>query len=139
MLDMPDVGSAITSRSSRRGVRVDLWAPQLGGRFEAREPIAVQSVFQARPPDRDAIDNDIEIVGNAEHVLVYAPPIGAEGIRWRDFQDWWNAIRRLDSDEQAKTQPYRRLRQSLPANSPPQQRSAGVAATQAPARRWRTP
>ncbi|MFJ5668494.1 hypothetical protein ACIQAR_22660 [Micromonospora chalcea] len=70
----------------------------------------------------DAIDNDIEIVSNAEQVLVYDQPIGAEGIRWRDLQDWWKATRRLDSDEEAKTQLYRRLRQSLPANSPPQQR-----------------
>lgn len=70
----------------------------------------------------DAIDNDIEIVGNAEHVLVYDRPITADGIRWRDLQAWWKATRRLDTDEQAKTQLYRRLRQSLPANSPPQQR-----------------
>ncbi len=69
----------------------------------------------------DAIDNDIEIVSNANDVLVYDRPIGADGIRWRDLQDWWKATRRLDSDQQAKTDLYRRLRQSLPADSPPQQ------------------
>jgi hypothetical protein len=70
----------------------------------------------------DAINNEIEIVSNVDKVLVYDRPIGAEGIRWRDLQEWWKATRRLGSDEEAKTQLYRRLRQSLPANSPPQQR-----------------
>jgi hypothetical protein len=70
---------------------------------------------------RDAIDNDVEIVSNAEHVLVYDRPITADGIRWRDLQAWWKASYRLDSDEQAKTMLYQRLRQSLPASSPPQQ------------------
>jgi hypothetical protein len=69
----------------------------------------------------DAIDNDIEIVSNAEHVLVYDRPITAEGIRWRDLQAWWKATRQLSSDEQAKKQLYRRLKQSLPVNSRPQQ------------------
>lgn len=69
----------------------------------------------------DAIDNDIEIVGNADDVLVYDRPISVGGIRWRDLQEWWKATHRLDSDRQAKTELYRRLRQSLPADSPPQQ------------------
>ncbi|XVU23012.1 hypothetical protein ACQPZJ_37960 [Actinoplanes sp. CA-054009] len=67
----------------------------------------------------DAIDNDIEIVSNADEVLVYDRPIGADGLRWRDLQDWWRDTHTLDSEEQAKADLYRRLRHSLPINSPP--------------------
>jgi hypothetical protein len=69
----------------------------------------------------DAIDNDIEIMSDADDVLVYDRPITAQGIRWRDLQDWWKETRGLNSDEQAKSQLYRRLLQSLPGSSPPQQ------------------
>lgn len=47
-------------------------------------------------------------------------PIGADGVRWRDLQAWWRDTRATDSDEQAKTDLYRRLRQRLPDSSPPQ-------------------
>jgi very-short-patch-repair endonuclease len=69
---------------------------------------------------RDAINNDIEIVENADSVLVYDRPIGADGIRWRDLQTWWKETRNLQNDDEAKSTLYKRLRQSLPANSPPQ-------------------
>lgn len=35
---------------------------------------------------RDAISNDIEIVTNADKVLIYESPITAEGLRWKDLQ-----------------------------------------------------
>ena len=38
---------------------------------------------------RSAIDNDIEIVGNADSALVYDRTITGDGIRWRDLQSWW--------------------------------------------------
>ncbi len=69
----------------------------------------------------DAVNNDIEIVTNADKVLAYDRPIGAEGLRWRELQAWWADIKGLDSAEDAKRSLYRRLHQSLPANSPPQQ------------------
>jgi very-short-patch-repair endonuclease len=69
---------------------------------------------------RDAINNDIEIVENADSVLVYDRPIGADGIRWHDLQTWWRETRGLQSDDEAKSTLYQRLRKSLPANSPPQ-------------------
>lgn len=69
---------------------------------------------------RDAINNDIEIVENADSVLVYDRPIGTDGIRWRDLQTWWTETRGLQSDDEAKAGLYKRLRKSLPANSPPQ-------------------
>lgn len=69
---------------------------------------------------RDAINNDIEIVENTDSVLVYDRPIGADGIRWRDLQAWWRETRELQSDDEAKSALYKRLRESLLANSPPQ-------------------
>jgi len=69
---------------------------------------------------RDAIENDVEIVGNAGKVLVYDRPIGPDGIRWRDLQDWWKETQHLSSDDAAKASLYRRLLQSIPAASPPQ-------------------
>lgn len=69
---------------------------------------------------RDAIDNDIEIVENADSVLVYDRPIGADGIRWRDLQTWWKEAHQLQSDDEAKSALYKRLRKSLLSNSPPQ-------------------
>jgi very-short-patch-repair endonuclease len=69
---------------------------------------------------RDAIDNDVEIVKNADKVLVYDRPITGEGIRWRDLQAWWQDTHQLPGEEEAKRSLYQRLRSSLPGNSPPQ-------------------
>lgn len=69
---------------------------------------------------RDAINNDIEIVSNAERVLVYDRPIGAEGLCWRDLQGWWADREGIADDEAAKKTLYRRLIESLPSDSPPQ-------------------
>jgi very-short-patch-repair endonuclease len=69
---------------------------------------------------RDAVNNDIEIVTNADRVLVYDRPIGIDGIRWRDLQSWWAETRAIADDASAKRTLYRRLRDSLPQNSPPQ-------------------
>jgi very-short-patch-repair endonuclease len=71
---------------------------------------------------RDAVDNDIEIVTDAEKVLVYDRPIGVDGLRWRDLQAWWAETRGLTDSDAAKKTLYSRLRDSLPANSPPQGR-----------------
>jgi hypothetical protein len=69
---------------------------------------------------RDAVNNDIEIVTNADKVLVYERPILLdEGLRWRNLQDWW-ADREHLSKEEAKRTLYRRLLHSLPSTSPPQ-------------------
>jgi very-short-patch-repair endonuclease len=69
---------------------------------------------------RDAVDNDIEIVTNADLVLVYDRPIGADGLRWSDLQAWWAEREGGLDEEAAKKTLYRRLRASLPSNSPPQ-------------------
>jgi AbiJ N-terminal domain 3 len=53
----------------------------------ARRPRNLISASLAKPDIRfaNAVDNDIEIVGNADEVLVYDRPIGGDGIRWRDL------------------------------------------------------
>ena len=72
---------------------------------------------------RDAVNNDIEIVSNADDVLVYDRPINsAEGLRWRDLETWWTEIHRIQDTDEARRSLYRRLRKSLPTNSPPQAR-----------------
>ena len=48
----------------------------------------------------DAIDNDIEIVGNADKVLVYDRPIGSDGLRWRDLQAWWKDTQQISDDDE---------------------------------------
>lgn len=68
---------------------------------------------------RDAVNNDIEIVTNADKVLVYDRPIGVDGLRWRELQAWWADLKGLGNEEEAKKDLYLRLRDSLP-NSPPQ-------------------
>lgn len=69
---------------------------------------------------RSAVDNDIEIVSNADKVLVYDRPIGADGLRWRDLQSWWAETKGIEDDQAAKRTLYLRLKGSLPKESPPQ-------------------
>ena len=47
-------------------------------------------------------------------------PSAADGLRWRDLQEWWKDTRQLASDEEAKRSLYQRLASALPGNSPPQ-------------------
>jgi very-short-patch-repair endonuclease len=69
---------------------------------------------------RDALNNDIEIVTNADKVLVYDRPIGANGLSWNDLQLWWSEMNKIGHATDAKSSLYARLLTSLPTNSPPQ-------------------
>jgi very-short-patch-repair endonuclease len=70
---------------------------------------------------RDALDNDIEIVTNADKVLVYDRPIGSNGLLWSDLQRWWSETKGISDAKQAKATLYNRLKNSLPQeDSPPQ-------------------
>lgn len=71
---------------------------------------------------RDAVNNDIEIVTNADRVLVYDRPIGRDGLRWNDLQDWWAEWKGIVTPVEAKRSLFARLRESLPPNSPAQSR-----------------
>jgi hypothetical protein len=77
----------------------------------------------AQKPDlrfRDAIDNDVEIVTNADKVLIYDRPIGNDGLKWKDLQVWWGETNQLTDPNEAKRSLYHRLMTCLPDNSPPQ-------------------
>ena len=87
-----------------------------------RQPKNLVFASQVKPDIRisDAISNDIEIVENADKVLVYDRPIGSDGLRWRDLQEWWKDTHPSGGDEEAKQSLYQRLASALPGNSPPQ-------------------
>jgi hypothetical protein len=69
---------------------------------------------------RDAINNVVEVVENAEYCLVYDRPLGEAGLTWAELVDWWRGNRGLlDQDEvEAARSLYRRLAASL--DSPPE-------------------
>lgn len=67
----------------------------------------------------NALDNDVEIVTNADKVLVYDKPIGAAGLLWKDLQSWFEEKHSLQGDK-AKKALYSRLGTSLPSSSPVQ-------------------
>jgi hypothetical protein len=72
----------------------------------------------SRKPDirfLSAIDNDIEVLGNADERLVYDRPIGHEGLRWQDLQTWWQDTQGMSDDTEAKTSLYARLLACQPA------------------------
>ncbi len=69
---------------------------------------------------RDALNNDVEIVTNADKVLVYDRPIGSAGLCWNDLQSWWSETEKISDATTAKRSLYARLKASLPRNSPPQ-------------------
>jgi very-short-patch-repair endonuclease len=70
-----------------------------------------------------SVDNEIELVDNGVDVLVFDDPVSAvTGLTWRDLQKWWGRGHLGQDDDAAKRALYRRLRASIPPNSPPQQR-----------------
>ncbi|MDG4834197.1 hypothetical protein O7627_33575 [Solwaraspora sp. WMMD1047] len=116
-----------------RDVGAELRETGIAGGYPVFSVVSTRSQGNRRPknlifasptkPDirfRDAIDNEIEIVGDADAVLVYDRPIGADGIRWCDLQAWWKEKHGFQGDDEAKRTLYGRLRRSLPENSPPQ-------------------
>jgi hypothetical protein len=84
-----------------------------------------QLIFAANGPKprivlRDAINNVIEIIENAEHCLVYDRPLGADGLTWGELTEWWAAKTGSDPTEpETRKKLYRRLLESL-KDSPPE-------------------
>ena len=63
---------------------------------------------------RDAINNVIEVVENAQHCLIYGQPLAESGLTWQELIGWWSEISGEDGD--ARTlglSLYRRLARSL--------------------------
>ncbi|MEX3644736.1 hypothetical protein [Mycolicibacterium porcinum] len=69
----------------------------------------------------DTVNHDLEIHDDRGN-LVFDDPIGPSGLSWSDLQTWWQRIHggTLDFDTAKKTL-YKRLKDCLPSESPPQQ------------------
>lgn len=67
---------------------------------------------------RDAVNNVIEIVENAQYCLVYDRPLAEHGLTWRDLVDWWVTTQgRPPGDfRQHALDLYERLRRSMAGN-----------------------
>lgn len=117
--------AACGGRDAADGHRRRVPAVQRGVRTVRAGPRQPEDLIFASPRKPDirfasAVDNDIEIVTNADQVLVYDRPIGPGGLRWRDLQEWWQETRAVADEDDAKRSLYRALAGSLPASSPPQ-------------------
>jgi very-short-patch-repair endonuclease len=93
-------------------------------RSRSRRPKNLYFAALRKPDIRitDTIDNEIEILSDAEDVLHYDRPIDAAGLRWGALQTWWKETYHVADDAAAKWQLHRRMESSLPKNSPPQHR-----------------
>lgn len=49
----------------------------------------------------DALDNDVVILSNAEHCLVFDEPLGEGGLSWHRLGGWWAKRTELGSDQAA--------------------------------------
>ena len=67
---------------------------------------------------RDAINNDLEIVENAEYCLVYDRPLADTGLTWRQLTAWRAGSDSLDGEEEraAARELYARLLKSMDRN-----------------------
>ncbi|MDT0321444.1 AbiJ-related protein [Streptomyces millisiae] len=111
--------AGVELRETREDGGYPIFQAVASGLARTRRPKNLVFASLAKPDLRlsGALDNDIEIVTNADKVLIYDRPIPADGLRWRDLQDWWRDTHQLAGDDEAKTSLYARLRQCLPANS----------------------
>lgn len=69
---------------------------------------------------RDAVNNDVEIVRNREHCLIYSRPLHLHGLTWQDIVSWWQETEHGagHDDREAARGLWRRLNASLA--SPPE-------------------
>lgn len=79
-----------------------------------------------RKPDlilTDALDNDLEDVGNPEDLLIYDRPFPSGLFTWDHLLDWWVDRPEAEADRsQAEKSLYRRLMESVKASSSPPER-----------------
>lgn len=62
---------------------------------------------------RDAINNDIEIVKNAEFCLVFNWPLDEDGLSWRKLASWWQEQQNQPDETSARKSLSERLFKSL--------------------------
>ena len=71
---------------------------------------------------RDSVNNDIQIVKNAQNCLIYDQPTPERGLLWKDMLEWWsnqNGNSTLDRKALEKSL-YQRLLRSLTSSVPEQ-------------------
>jgi len=80
-------------------------------------------IFAAEGPKpkivlKDAVNNTIDIVENADNCLVYGRPLAENGLTWRELVAWWMSEhdRSTESELEAGRHLYERLRTSLGDN-----------------------
>lgn len=80
-------------------------------------------IFAANGPKpkivlKDAVNNTIDIVENAENCLVYDRPLAENGLTWRELVAWWTSEHdpTAGSELEAGRHLYDRLRASLGDN-----------------------
>ena len=85
-------------------------------------------IFAAKGPKpelvlRDAVNNRIEIVKNAEYCLVYDRVLPSEGLSWAALVRWWCESQGRPTDDLIHPARllYQRLYESLDPKSPPEQ------------------
>ncbi|WP_406187948.1 hypothetical protein [Streptomyces sp. NBC_01006] len=95
---------------------------------ENRKPKNIIFASLTKPDIRfkNAMDNDIEIVGDPENQLVYDRETPDHGLLWRDLQAWWQHTRKISDEAEAKASLYKRLHRCLPDNSPGQRNFFGA-------------
>ncbi|MEU4674545.1 hypothetical protein AB0F91_42965 [Amycolatopsis sp. NPDC023774] len=111
-----------------RRVSDEIEAPELAKLVDRLGPTGVAGdlknlIFAADGPKpkivfRDAINNDIDIVENAQYCLVYDRPLGSTGLTWGELTAWWAERQDMASApamEVARSL-YRRLDRSLGDN-----------------------
>ena len=68
----------------------------------------------------DAVNNDVEIVKNADKVLIYDLPLPASGqFLWKDLLAWWRNRENIADEVAAKNTLYLRLLQSVKTTGSP--------------------
>lgn len=120
-----ELASAISAPLARSGYRVATTGADSG--YPIYEVVGLRSqvsgamkniIFASTGPKpelvfRDAINNDVEITRNSEHVLVYDLPMPANGaIEWKHLRDWWAKNHNVN-EALAKSQLFQRLQQSV--------------------------
>jgi very-short-patch-repair endonuclease/predicted regulator of amino acid metabolism with ACT domain len=68
---------------------------------------------------RDAVSNDVEIVRNADKVLVFEKALPSGLLSWADLQAWWAEKMDIRDDSEAKKTLYKRLLQSVKQSGSP--------------------
>jgi hypothetical protein len=111
-----------------RRVSDEINAPELLALVDRLGPTGVTGdlknlIFAADGPKpkiilRDAINNDIVIVENEQHCLVYDRPLGPIGLTWKELTAWWADREGMTSAPATEISRslYRRLARSLGDN-----------------------